>query len=268
MTLGQIFIPAFDRQGVQYAFRAARPFADQLGASLVVMHVREAVPLGPAAGDFAHPSLMAQFEEKVAHRAKQIHDAAVEAAKGTPFNWFECDGLEDYDYGTSARVADLIVVPCPSGCSRPDADRLIESLLIGSGRPVFILPKDQEPAAPQSFLVGWNGSLEISRALAVTRPLLEDAEAVTVLSVGGTNNSVPEASAAAHALRQSNIAAKAKMVDKSGSVTDTLIAEAKQADADALVLGAYSHSRLRERVLGGVTRSTIREPKMPTILVH
>ncbi|NNU17567.1 universal stress protein [Parvularcula sp. ZS-1/3] len=268
MTIGTVLVPAFDDKGIRHAVRAAMPFVQKLRASLNVLHVRERYPAAHVAEYYWHTEVLKEFAEKVAQRAQELRVAAEEAAGRSDFTWLQPEGVEEADFGPASRMADLIVAPPPNVCGRPDAQSLVEQLMIGSGRPVLLTPEDAEPRVPSSYLVGWNGSIEATRALAAARPLLETAKRVTVVSVGEIDRPAPDASVIAEALNNAGIKAEGRTVGKIGTVTETLKGEASEAGADVLLLGAYSHSRLRERVLGGVTRKTIRQPFMPTLLVH
>lgn len=268
MTIGTVFVPAFDEQGVRHTAPYARLFARAFTASLHLAHVRDPLPPAQLAEFYWDASVVEQFRENTARRAEAIRQEAASAIGADAFAWQLTDGLEEDLYGPQARLADLIIAPAPSQCSRQDAHRLVENLLVGCAKPVFMTPNPADEAIPQSYLVGWNGSVEAARALSVARPLLEAAKKVTIMSVGDISKSAPDATAAAEALTRSGIPAEGKTVKKHTSVTQTLVDEASTLGADALLLGGYSHSRLVERVLGGVTRKIISQPPMPVVLVH
>ncbi|ADM09539.1 universal stress protein family protein [Parvularcula bermudensis HTCC2503] len=268
MAIGTVIVPAFDPKGVQQAVSAALPFVESQGAHLVGLHLRERYPASQVPEYNWHAAVLKEFEAGVAARADEIRHA-FEVAKGSAdATWLQPEGSEGLDFGPALRAADLIVVPSPKCCDRPDAAGLIEDILIGSGRPVLLAPGTVPPAVPKSYLIGWNGSLEAASAVAVARPLLDLAERVSVVSVGRVTGLVPTAEAVADTLRRGGIAAEVTMLDKKGSVMETLRSEAAAADIDTLLVGAYSHSRIRERVLGGVTRHTVTDPFMRTLLVH
>ncbi|MEM1102487.1 MAG: universal stress protein [Pseudomonadota bacterium] len=268
MAIGAVLVPAFDVKGVGHAVKAALPFVDAFGAQLIVAHVRERYPSGYVAEYYWHTSVVNEFEDGRKRRAEDIKTAAVEAIGSRESSWIEPEGSEETTYGVVARTADVIVAPPPGVCDTTYAESLLQSILVGSGRPVFIAPEGAAPAITKSYLVGWNGSVEAGRAIAVARPLLEAAEKVTIVSVGDVEGAAADAAGVADALAKSGVNAVGLNAEKRGSVTETLQAVAGDFGADALLLGGYSHSRLRERVLGGVTRRVIEKPPMPVILVH
>jgi nucleotide-binding universal stress UspA family protein len=269
MAIGTILVPAFDQKGVEQATSAAVPFAKAAGAAVIGLHIRERYPAGQVAEYYWHTSVMNEFEENVRRRADAVREVFEKGVEGHPFEWLQPEGAEELDYGVAARTADLIVAPSPEACSRPDAADLVESMLIGSGRPVLVNPPDAKPHLPESYLIGWNGSLEAARAIASARPLLELAGRCVVVSIGELPHRAPDAAAVAESLVRCGIEAKSRAMPKAqGSTIEALRKEAGSQGADTLLLGAYSHSRLRERILGGVTRKSVCEAVMPTVLVH
>lgn len=268
MGVGAVLIPAFDLKGAQAAAKAALPFAERFSAQLQVLHVRERYPADHVAEYYWHENVVSQFKEGVKRRAEEIRAAVMTVLDGRDADWMELEGDEFSAYGTRARAADLVVAPSIAFCARSNAGRIIENLVLQCGRPVFFPGEDAAAKTPESYLVGWNGSLEATRAIAIARPLLEAAADVFVVSVGDLGDGVPDAGAVAAGLSRAGINAQGRAVENRGSVTETLRQEAKTSGADTLLLGGYSHARLLERVLGGVTQSVIRKPPLPSILVH
>ncbi|MEE4213117.1 MAG: universal stress protein [Parvularcula sp.] len=268
MPLGTILVPAFDQKGLEEAVAAALPFAKATKAEITGLHIRARHPSAQVAEYYWATSVMKEFEENVRRRADAMRKTFEEAVGG-PCDWLQPEGSEEVDYGVAARAADLIVAPSPESCDRPDAADLLETLLITSGRPVLISPPKEAPRVPSSYLIGWNGSLEAARAISVARPLLELAGRATVLSIGQLPGRAPDAAAVAATLSRGGIKAKGVALPKTdGSVVKALTREAEERGAEALLLGAYSHSRLRERILGGVTRKSVLNAGMATVLVH
>ena len=176
-----------------------------------------------------------------------------------------------------AALHDLVVVGQPN----PDAGLTgaiglrPEEIVLGCGRPVLVVPYAGEfPDVGRRILVAWNGSRESSRALHDAMFLLPDAEAVTVIEIDPPASGMAAAPAAtaaqvAAALTRRGIAAKPE-TDTSGDigVEDLLLSRAADLGADLLVMGAYGHSRLREFVLGGVSRGIFRHMTVPVLMAH
>jgi nucleotide-binding universal stress UspA family protein len=149
-----------------------------------------------------------------------------------------------------------------------------EEIVLGCGRPVLVVPYAGEFAdVGRQVLVAWNGSREATRALHDAMFLLPEAEAVTVIEIDPPAPGVaaPAATAAlvAAALVRRGIAAKPE-TETTGDigVEALLLSRAADLGADLLVMGSYGHSRLREFVLGGVSRGIFRHMTLPVLMSH
>lgn len=170
-----------------------------------------------------------------------------------------------------ARLHDLIV----AGVDRTGllSERgMAEHLVFESGRPVVIVPADYRgPVGFDRILVAWDNSRVAARALGDALPLLRRAGAVDVVSVGGEKDiagSLPSG-AVIEALARHGIAARFERIDPAGAgIGEALGRHATQRGADLMVMGAFGHSRLRQFVLGGATRSVLDEPRLPVLLSH
>ncbi len=168
-----------------------------------------------------------------------------------------------------ARLPDLTVLDLD-----PQSEILsretVEAALIGSGRPG---PHRAAPApgfAGRRILVAWDGSLQVARAANDAMPLLRAADAVEIVSVGDADDlltTVPGAEFARHLARH-GAAVTVRDLPQDGSIADTLRNHAGLVRADLMVMGAYRHSRARELVFGGVTRSLLMDAPVPLFLAH
>jgi len=166
-----------------------------------------------------------------------------------------------------ARAADMAVFACKSDDWNVDREPMLRAAIFESGRPVLLVPNETVPSIGKKIVVTWNGSAEAARAVAVAMPTLMAAEAVIVLTVRDHNEAEPES--VANTLRLNGINASANIVSEAaGGVSETLIDEARKIEADLLVIGAYSHNRLREFVLGGVTMDYIDGTRIPVLMMH
>jgi nucleotide-binding universal stress UspA family protein len=182
-------------------------------------------------------------------------------------------GDEDALVIRHGRVADLIVTARPVA-PRPDALELtlaLEAALFGSARPVLVIPPDNggRPAMLGSAaVVAWNGSAQAAHAVTAALSLLRAAPRVAVIAAdeGRGNGTLPELIdyLAWHDVTAEPVALRAAAAD----VGARLLAEAAARSAGLLVMGAYTHSRLREWVLGGATRHVLAAATIPLLMAH
>jgi nucleotide-binding universal stress UspA family protein len=168
-----------------------------------------------------------------------------------------------------ARLHDLTILDL--GPPVYDLDRkTIEKTILRSGRPTIALPPGNGAFRGQRIIVAWDGSAPAARAANDALPFLRAAQAVEIVAVADARelaDTVPGAEFAPHLARHGiNVTVNDLPVD--GSVADTLLAQAGLFRADMIVLGAYGHTRAREFLFGGVTRSLLRSSPVPLFLAH
>lgn len=166
------------------------------------------------------------------------------------------------------RLSDLIVM---KRFASEDivAQRCFDAALFGSGRPTMLVP-DALPWDPiDHVLVAWNGSLEASHAVFGALPMLHEAGRVSVFSVPGPENDGASGAALAEALSWQGIRAHEAIIHGAEeSVGAALLATAAGCGATAIVMGAYTHSRLRQSFLGGVTMHVLAHAAIPVVMTH
>jgi nucleotide-binding universal stress UspA family protein len=176
----------------------------------------------------------------------------------------------------AARLHDLLIL----GQTDPaaDSDRITalrpEDIVMACGRPVLLIPFAGEFAeVGRHPLVAWNGSREATRAMHDAMPLLQCAEAVTVIEIDAVSSeeAAPGLGAGdiAQYLARRGIDARSESeVSGDVSVEDLLLSRAADLGADLIVMGAYGRSRLSEAVLGGVSRSIFQQMTVPVLMAH
>jgi len=172
-----------------------------------------------------------------------------------------------------ARYADMTIVgqPNPDEGGMPGPD-VVESAFLSSGRPALVVPYIGAPAAiGKRVLIAWDAGREAARAVNDALPFLEKAKPVIVLAVNpddGSHGEQPGADIALHLARHGiTVECKATYADDI-SVGDTILSRAADESVDLIVMGGYGHSRLREMVLGGVTRHMLEHMTVPVFMSH
>ncbi len=175
-------------------------------------------------------------------------------------------------FGRIARRFDLSIV----GQAEPETsgveEIIAESALFESGRPVIIVPYIQKgPLKLDRVMVCWDGSRTATRAIADAMPLLHRSgrvEVVIVANERGKKDEIEGADMGAHLARHGlNVEVKRTVLGDI-DVADVILSHAADAGTDFIVMGGYGHSRLREFVLGGVTRSILRSMTAPVLMSH
>ena len=165
-----------------------------------------------------------------------------------------------------ARLADLVVTADLS--KNPTATAAFETVLMGARRPVLTLPGGAPVSWGRNVLIGWSGSLEAGFALMSALPLLKSAQSITILS-NTLPDDVPPASEVVSFLALHGLTAGTATFETKGkSVGAALIETAASLGADFIVMGGYGHSRLREFILGGVTRHMISHATTAVLMAH
>ncbi len=179
-------------------------------------------------------------------------DVAFDVAK------FEAAPIEAMS--AAAQLADLVVVSRGSS--------LAGNLAFEASAPVLVLGSAGPLPHPlTAACIAWDGSAPAARALRWATPLLRTCRNVHVLTVADNDGSSFPPTDALRYLARHGITAELIALPKSGSIEETLASEVTRLGAQLLVMGAYSHSRLREFMFGGVTRYFLEDAKEPALLL-
>ena len=181
--------------------------------------------------------------------------------------WAEKVGSPEKLLAIHGPVSDLIVVSRPVNRRSKLAGLFMQCAVLGTSRPVLIVPPKQSTPVGNHIAIGWNRSAEAAASVAAALPLLQKADRVTIIR-GPAVGTGPSSTHLAQYLKFYGINAKRVKGDSKLSDTDALKAAYKDIGADLLVIGAYSRSRLRQRLLGGVTEYMLHQAKIPVLLKH
>jgi nucleotide-binding universal stress UspA family protein len=197
--------------------------------------------------------------------------------EGLEGEWRVVDGDTVALLALHARYADITVLGQPNdeeSFKGPSADAVLVNVMLSSGRPVLAVPyAGKFERVGERVLVAWNASRESTRAINDALPLLRSAKMVTVLAVNPKHGieghgDVPAADIALHLARHGVKAEAAHTIAKDISEGDALLSYAADLGVDLIVSGGYGHSRAREMVFGGVTRTLLQEMTVPMLLSH
>ena len=175
----------------------------------------------------------------------------------------------------AARYSDLVVIGQtnldePSSTTLPDFP---EFVVMNSGRPALIVPYvGNYDAMPKRVLIAWDASTSATRAVTAAIPLLRRAQHVDVVvfnpdSRGDAHGELPGADIALYLARHNinvNVVRQKTDID----VGNALLSIATDLASDMIVMGGYGHSRFREILLGGVTRTVLESMTVPVLMAH
>jgi nucleotide-binding universal stress UspA family protein len=167
------------------------------------------------------------------------------------------------------RYADIAVL----GLGPPERDQTdpqgfrVADIIIACGRPVLSVPVRRLSLTPfTKVLIAWDGSREASRALHDAIPLIQEAEEVSVVTLG--SNADISQRAVDHLLRHGVRAKVETAIAAPLDIGSELLQQAAMLDVDLMVAGAYGHAKLTEDLLGGSSRSLLHQMLVPVLLSH
>lgn len=191
--------------------------------------------------------------------------------EGVPWDWIRIDNDAPFSLIREARLADLLVLSretdaLPSG---PPPLRFVGDVVIHAGTPVLVVPPGAKGISPDGpAVVAWNGSMEAAHSLRLALSHLRMATEVHVVTVPDDNLDLPAAEANKYLARHDVSSVLHERPRKGRDVSEVLVEAARELGATTIVMGAYGHSRLRETILGGVTRELLRNASIPLLLAH
>lgn len=216
---------------------------------------------------------------RAAEDAEAIEKLVETRLKNTTIRWGTDTGVAQLaDIGrhvaAHSRFADLAILPHPYGRDRgPELEAVVEATLFEGGTPVLVVPDHGDPRPnPETVMIGWNESAEALNAVRAALPVLKHADKVHVVIIDppthGPNRSDP-GGLLSQFLARHGVRCEIDVLSKTlPRVSDVLVRQANDIDADLIVMGAYGHSRFREAILGGATRYMLEQADLPVFMAH
>lgn len=286
MAIRKILLPLTGTAAGEAALATALMIARRWNAHVLALHVRvDSRDVAPLAGEGLSGAMieemMSATEKESSDRAQAVramferfvarHDVVVQDAhpssQHASASFAAVTGREEDIVAQQARLADLTVVPHPDAGEDVSSSDALHAVLFDSGRPVLISPQKVPASIGTRIGLAWNGTAESASSVQAAMPWMQRAEAVVILTADGYQRRGPGAPdlaayLALHGIRAETITFRSV----SGSVGAGLLAAAAEFNCDLLSMGAYSHSRLRQLILGGVTRHVLENSTLPVMM--
>jgi nucleotide-binding universal stress UspA family protein len=293
MAFKHILVPVFGYDADRTALDAALILAKRGGAHISARHIKvdpmESVPLMVDVG-VAATELIEAVERHAESRSKSAAatfeawreannltvDDTPSLRKNTITTAFKLlEGSEDELIIKYGRLTDIVVMGRPGGEEAGDQVlSRMEDALFGAGQPVLLVPNGMPQAALDKLvsgpaLISWNGSIEATRAISQALDLLRGMNDVRVLSVvEGRKDRHPASDLVRYLAWEGVTASMIESSLGSGSAAEQILATAKGIGAGFVLMGGYSHGRLRQLMLGGVTSYMMDHADLPVLMAH
>lgn len=196
------------------------------------------------------------------------YDLAKRPSRAPHALWSERVGSPDKLLAIHGPVSDLIVVSRPSAKTSKLARHFMLSALLYTSRPVLVVPPKLGKPVGRHVAIGWNDSNEAAASVAACLPLLQAAEQVTIIKGGVPDPVGPGVRQLTAYLAHYGIKTRQVSADRQLDHSKSLLKAYREAGADVLVMGAYSRSRFRQRLLGGVTEHMLHKASIPVLMKH
>lgn len=178
-------------------------------------------------------------------------------------------GRADYVVEQASKLTDLVVFGQRSKTDDAIGGEELASALLMARRPVLLAPLETSPTFATNITIGWDGSQEASHAVAAAMPFLKQARHITILSIEKEGGDVQAQTGLTDYLAAHGCIGERRHIAASGRpIGEALLDESAALLSDLLVVGGYSHSRLRELIVGGVTRHIRGHTSIPVLMAH
>jgi nucleotide-binding universal stress UspA family protein len=286
MAYRVVLVPVMGDPAEEHALDVTRAITDMLRAHIVGIHVRYPARMD-LSGSLFDPGYMppmvvdaierraraaaaeagAKFEKW--RQAAGIATATAPPATGSATaEWQEVQGPIAEEIARRARTADLTVVARSGRQPLSDTDQTLHGALWDSGRPVLLVPGGSDTRLLDTVVIAWNDSREAAHAVSAAWSLIGRARRLVVFIGGGDAALRHSAERFLAHLTWRGYAPATIVGDPSEEIGPGLLAVAEREKAGLIIMGAYSHSRLRHMVFGGATSFILRNGNVPILLAH
>ncbi len=208
------------------------------------------------------------FDDFIAQKGIEVSDDPADSGHPT-VSWQVAVGRGADVVGQVGGAFDLVVVSLPGAVPEQTSRETLEAAVFNTGRPVLLAPASLPESLTRSIVIGWNRSVQAGRALFAAMPFLALAERIQIVTVATGAKRGPSHLDIARNLAWHGINAQIREIaPDQRPVGEVLLAEAADFGADLLVMGAYSERRLRERIVGGVTRQILSRAELPVLMAR
>lgn len=286
MTIRNLLVPvsgmASDEAAVDIALLVARRFDAHVDGLHVQREARADIPLGEDSSTL-HAELVKQTQRFIEGETREartrferlLADAGVEPRDGQELlaapsaSWHVATGLEAQEVARRGMAYDLIVLGLEAARDQETSRETLEAALFNTGRPVLLAPPDLPKLPGETVFVAWNRSVQSSRAVFSSLFFLRRARRVVLFTVSTGAKNGASAEEVGRTLALHGVTCEIREIAPDGRrIGQMLLEEARDVGADLIVMGAYSHSRWRELLLGGVTKYVVEHAELPVLMAH
>jgi nucleotide-binding universal stress UspA family protein len=207
------------------------------------------------------PRMMEAMERAAAAFQEEVESQLDGAGLG--WTWVRLFGDPATIIVSHSRLADVVILSADGGFPT------IGSVALHTRAPVLAVPeKGSGFDLPAPVLIAWNGSHACANALRASLALLREADSVHILVVDEDNEEFPAARASEYLSHQAVVSEIHRRTSDGKAVAEAILAFAPKLQAGTIVAGAFGHNRLREMLLGSVTRALLKQSPLPLLLAH
>lgn len=266
--------PALDR----HALAVGADLADRMDAQVTALLPLTDFASLPVFGHYPHTAGWDEFIEGTQASAERREVEVGQALKEHERTSGSSTGLvlrteygnDDAVVSRAALTHDLVLFARQSSDEDDPlpTSSLLKTTLETAGRPVLVVTDQLAPGFAKAVAIAWNGSVEAAHAVTAAMPLLRRAERVDVLTFATSRTQASGAKELLGYLARHGVAAEAHVHEPELSVGEELVEEVESLSADLLVMGGYTHSRLRQTLFGGVTHHVLENARLPLLMAR